>query len=313
MRDGFGREVDYLRVSLTQRCDLNCLYCGAGCPEGEELTPEQIEILVRSFVKTGVAKVRLTGGEPLLRKDLTEIAARIKAIPGVKTLALTTNGVCLAEKAQAPRQAGIDAVNVSLDSLDEEVYRRLTGRNALGSVLRGIQAALDAGFAKVRVNAVLIRGENDTQAEKLIGFARDNPVDVRFIELMPFSEQGKNDALVVKEAELLERFPYLTPLPAKKPGESVARYYTAPGFRGKVGFISPVSEKFCARCSRVRLLSTGEVRPCLAYDTAYDLKPFLNDENRLIEAIEKAILSKPAGHAFGCDYGNIHAMNKIGG
>ena len=160
---------------------------------------------------------------------------------------------------------------------------------------------------------MLIRGENDTQAEKLVDFARDNPVDVRFIELMPFSEQGKNDALVIKAAELLERFPYLTPLPPKKLGESVAKYYTAPGFKGRVGFISPVSEKFCAQCSRVRLLSTGEVRPCLAYDTAYDLKPFLGDEARLVEEIEKAILRKPAGHAFGCDYGNIHAMNKIGG
>ncbi len=312
MLDSFGREVNYLRVSLTQRCDLNCLYCGAACPDTAELTADEIEILVRAFAGVGITKVRLTGGEPLLRRDLPEIAARIRAISEIKTVALTTNGVCLAEKACALRQAGVDAVNVSLDALDPAVYRRLTGRNALSQVLAGIDAAIKAGFRKVRLNAVLIRGENDAEAAALIDFAKNHPVDLRFIELMPFSEQGKNDALVVKAAEVLQRFPFLTPLPSEAT-EGVAKYYAAPGFRGRVGFISPVSEKFCASCSRIRLLSTGEVRPCLAYDTAFDLKPFLRDETRLRQEIEKAILAKPAGHAFGCDYGNIHAMNKIGG
>lgn len=312
MLDALGRDVNYLRISVTQRCNLHCMYCGADCPDTGELTAEEISRITAAFVKEGVTKVRLTGGEPLLRRDIAEIAAGIRAVPGVKKLVLTTNGVLLAEQATALRNAGVDAVNVSLDALEEDAYEKLTGANALQKVLSGIDAALHAGL-RLRVNSVLLRGQNEAQAEKLIALARDIPVDVRFIELMPFSEAGRNSAAVIRAEELLERFSFLTPVPAKSDDPSVAKYYTAPGFCGQIGFITPVSDKFCDQCNRIRLLSDGTVRPCLGHERTYDLKPVLHDDKKLREVIRRAIYEKPAGHNFECAYGNLHAMNKIGG
>ncbi len=311
MLDSFGRDVNYLRVSVTQRCNLNCLYCGAAAPEGRELTEDEIVTIVAACAGVGVTKVRLTGGEPLLRRDIAEIAARLRALPGIQKLGITTNGVLLSEQAAALREAGIDAVNVSLDTLDAAEYRRLTGADVLGSVLDGIDAALAAGFRRVRVNSVLIRGENEDAAERLIALAKDRPVDVRFIELMPFSESGKNEALVIPAAELLARFPFLVSATEREVG--VAKYYTAAGYAGRIGFIAPVSDKFCAACNRLRLLSTGELRPCLGYEKTFDLNPVLHDPAKLEATIRAAILSKPIGHNFACAYGSMHAMNKIGG
>ena len=313
MLDALGREVNYLRVSVTQRCNLNCLYCGTDRPDTDELTANELETIIRAFAKLGFNKVRLTGGEPLLRRNITDIAARIRAVPGIEKLALTTNGVLLADMAASLKNSGVDAVNISLDTTDENNYQRLTGVNALSKVLRGIDAALTVGIGSVRINAVLIRNVNDGDAENLIALARERALDVRFIELMPFSDEGKNEALVVKAEEILQRFPYLTPLEQKDRGGQTAKYYTAPGFQGKIGFISPVSDKFCASCNRVRLLSTGQVRPCLGYERTYDLKPFIDHEDQLIGIIKTAVRSKPAGHNFGCAYGNMHAMNRIGG
>ena len=310
MLDSFRREVNYLRVSVTQRCNLNCLYCGAAAPDRRELTAQEIETVVVACASLGITKVRLTGGEPLLRPDIAEIAARIRAVAGVRQLAVTTNGVCLCEKAAALRQAGVDAVNISLDTLDAAEYKRLTGADVLPAVLSGIDAALAAGFPRVRINSVLIRGENEAAAERLVGLAKDRPLDVRFIELMPFAEREKNLSLMIPAAELLARFPFLTHVNGT---DGVAKYYTAPGFAGRVGFITPVSDKFCETCNRIRLLSTGERRPCLGYEKTFDLKPVLHDSEKLKETVRAAILSKPVGHNFECAYGGVHAMNKIGG
>ncbi len=314
MKDKFLREINYLRLSVTQRCNLNCLYCGAECPDTDEMTADEIRQAVEAFALCGINKVRLTGGEPLVRNDIAGIAAEISRIDGIKKLVLTTNGVALKKYAADLKAAGVSAVNVSIDSLDRENYRRITGRDCLNEVLEGLDEAENAGL-KLRVNAVLIRGENDGEAEKLINLAQDRKIDVRFIELMPFSDTGKNEKLIVRGDEILKQFDFLRPVEMEKKGfeQSVARYYEAEGFKGQIGLITPVSEKFCDECNRIRLLSDGKIKPCLGHEEAYDLKPYFGDSEKMLEIIKTAILSKPKGHEFSCGYGNTHAMNKIGG
>lgn len=314
MKDNLGREINYLRLSVTQRCNLNCIYCGTENPDLNEMSTEEIRQAVEVFVLCGINKVRLTGGEPLVRADIAEIASQISEIDGIEKLVLTTNGVNLRKYAASLKKAGVSAVNVSIDSLDRENYRRITGADCLPQVLEGICEAERVGL-KLRVNAVLIRGENDHEAENLIGIARDRKIDVRFIELMPFSDKGKNEKLIIRADEILRRFDYLKPVEKKTNSfeQSVARYYKADGFKGQIGFITPVSEKFCDECNRIRLLSDGKIKPCLGHDETYDLRPHFGDREKMLETVREAIASKPRGHEFGCGYGNTRAMNKIGG
>ena len=314
MIDNFGRNINYLRLSVTQRCNLNCLYCGSGCPDLNEMTADEIRQVVEVFALCGIDKVRLTGGEPLVRTDIVEIAEKTVNIDGIKKLVLTTNGVNLKKYASDLKSAGVTAVNVSIDSLDRENYKRITGADCLPSVLDGLDEAEKAGL-KLRVNAVLIRGENDGEAEKLIELAHNRKIDVRFIELMPFSDTGKNEKLIIKGDEILGKFDFLKPAEIKKQGfeQSVARYYTADGFKGQIGFITPVSNKFCDECNRIRLLSDGKIKPCLGHEETYDLRPYFGNREKMLEIIKSAVLSKPKGHEFNCGYGNTHAMNKIGG
>lgn len=316
MIDRYNRKINYLRVSVTQRCNLNCRYCGA-VPEGknQELTPAEIEKIVSAFVYHGIDKVRLTGGEPLVRDDICEIAERIGRLQGVKKLALTTNGIRLSETAQKLKNAGVTAVNISLDTTDKEQFRNITGHDSLHKVFEGIDACERVGISALRLNAVLIRGENDSSAKSLIEIARDRKIDVRFIELMPFSDEGENDKLVIKGEEILQKFPFLKPVDMNKSGfeSSVARYYEAEGFKGRIGLITPVSKKFCRDCNRIRLLSDGRVKPCLGNNETYDLKQYIDDEEKLRHAVADAILSKPMEHSFLCGYGNSHGMNRIGG
>ncbi|MBQ7595984.1 MAG: GTP 3',8-cyclase MoaA [Clostridia bacterium] len=311
MKDNYGREIYYLRVSVTQRCNLNCVYCGKdSCAKKEsELSAEQIYKIVKAFAACGIKKVRITGGEPLLRKDICEIAAAVRKVPEISSLSLTTNGVLLSKYAQSLKDSGLDSINISLDTLNRETYKNMTGADALSSVTEGIQAAQDAGLSPVKINAVLINDINADEAEKLINVAKDNNIDVRFIELMPFSDSGAQKNKIVTGKSLLQAFPFLTPLPENS---GTARYYSADGFKGKIGFIDPISHKFCHECSRIRLLCDGKVKPCLGYDTSYDVMPFINDENLLIENIKTIIKSKPAGHSFENDSPS-HGLNKTGG
>lgn len=310
MTDKFGREIDYLRISVTERCDLHCVYCGSEAPASDRLTADEIIKLAAAFAECGFTKARLTGGEPLMREDIADIAAGIAKIKGFQKVTLTTNGVKLAKYASALKKAGINAVNVSLDSLDRATYRRLTGRDCLSDVLEGIRTAQAEGL-KVRTNSVLIRGENDSEAEALASLAKDSPIDVRFIELMPFSDEGRNKRLMVSGDELIKRLGLTQRVTGTE--KSVARYFAADGYEGNVGFITPVSENFCGECNRIRLLSDGRVRPCLGHEETVDLMPYINDEKKLLEAIKQAVYNKPKGHGFSCGYGNPHAMNKIGG
>lgn len=316
MIDSYGREINYLRVSLTKRCNLRCSYCGAqNEKENNELTADEIEKIVRAFVGCGINKVRLTGGEPLVRKDICDIAGRLGRIEGIKKLALTTNGIRLKEFAAELKKAGVSAVNISLDTTDKERFEAITGYDGLHRVYEGIEECERVGLSPLRINAVLIRGQNDIDAQSLINIARDRKIDVRFIELMPFSDEGDNEKLVVKSDEILKSFPFLKPAPQKgTPFEkSVARYYECEGFKGRVGFITPISDKFCSECNRIRLLSDGKVKVCLGSDETHDLRAYLDDEKELGKAVRAAILSKPMEHNFSCGYGASHGLNKIGG
>ena len=316
MLDSYGRNIEYLRLSVTKRCPLHCVYCkGEEEKRENELSASQIEKIVRAFALCGIKKVRLTGGEPLMRSDILDISRRIAKTDGIEKLAITTNGVRLKEYAKGLKKSGVVAVNISLDTLDREKYKKLTGCDCLDSVLEGIEEAQKCGFSQIRINSVLIRGENDGDAESLILLAKERKIDVRFIELMPFSNAGENERLIVKGEEILSRFPYLKPAENCIPysGKSVARYYTADGFMGKIGFINPISEQFCSDCNRIRVLSDGKIRPCLGSDTEFDIRDIIDDEERLVEAVEKAIKAKPKGHSFSCGYAGFHGLDKIGG
>ena len=316
MIDSYGRKINYLRVSVTKRCNLNCSYCGAGKEKEEgELSAEQIEKIVKAFVDCGITKVRLTGGEPLVRKDICDIAQRISRIDGIKKLALTTNGIRLKELAKPLKDAGVTAINISLDTTDEKQYKMLTGYDGLKKVFEGIDECERTGLSPIRLNAVLIRGQNDSSAESLIDIAKERKIDVRFIELMPFSDDGENERLVIKGEEILRQFPFLKPVSSDGTDfeKSVARYYEAENFKGRIGFITPISDKFCSECNRIRLLSDGKVKVCLGNNEVIDLMDVINDEELLKERVREAILSKPMEHKFSCGYGASHGLNKIGG
>ena len=316
MIDNYGRDINYLRVSVTKRCNLNCSYCGTKNESGEELTPFQIEKIVKAFASCGITKVRLTGGEPLVRQDIVEIAERISRIDGIKKIALTTNGIFLKKYAEQLKKAGVTAVNISLDTTDKEQFRKITGYDGLHKVFEGIDECEKVGLSTIRLNAVLTRGKYENEAENLINIARDRKIDVRFIELMPFSDDGENQKLVIKGEEILKNFPQLKPF--EKEGatdfeKSVAKYYTAESFKGRIGFITPVSNRFCSECNRIRILSDGKIKPCLGNSDVYDIMNLIDDEEELKKEIEKIIMTKPREHSFNCGYGNRHGLNLIGG
>ncbi len=316
MIDNYGRDISYLRVSVTKRCNLNCSYCGAKKENDRELTPEEIEKIVRAFAFHGITKVRLTGGEPLVRRDITVIAERISKIEGIKKIAVTTNGILLSSYAEKLKNAGVTAVNISLDTTDRKQYKEITGFDGLSQVYEGINECEKVGLSPIRLNAVLTKGKNDKEAGNLIDIARTRKIDVRFIELMPFSSDGEDSNLIIKGEDILAEFPFLKPF--VKEGTSdfekgVARYYTAEGFKGRIGFITPVSQKFCSECNRIRLLSDGKIKPCLGNPEEYDIVPYINEEEKLRDEVGRIILAKPSSHSFGCGYGNHHGLNLIGG
>lgn len=311
MKDKYSREINYLRISVTKRCNLNCSYCGSKKAQGEnELSLKEIVTLTRVFAGLGINKVRLTGGEPLIREDICEIAEEIKKIKGIDSLYITTNGILLEEKADALKRAGVDGVNISLDALDRELYRSITGVDALERVLEGFEKSLAVGFSRVRINSVLVRGKNDTQAKELISLAKENKTDVRFIELMPFSKQGERENLIITTARLLESFPFLKLCEKQETGAAV--YYEADGFSGRIGFISPRSRKFCSQCNRIRVLADGRIKPCLGNELTVDVREYIKDEASLEERLREIIFNKPLSHHFE-EETNFRGLNLIGG
>ncbi|HEV3077059.1 MAG TPA: GTP 3',8-cyclase MoaA [Thermoanaerobaculia bacterium] len=330
LTDAFGRRLTYLRVSVTDRCNLRCTYClpeDAEFPFGDRdfLRPEEIEAMVGALVRLGIRRVRLTGGEPLVRKDIVEIARRVKALPGVENLALSTNGTELARLAEPLREAGVDRVNISLDSLDAERFRAITRRGSLEAVWSGVEAALAAGFSPVKLNAVLLSRQNLDDVDRLVELTLDRPLSVRFIEMMPTAsnrhlqpdEYVSSD--VVKE-RIEARFGKLLPLDPEHTGPRTgpATAYQLAGAKGAVGFITPLSHTFCADCNRLRLTSRGELRLCLFADRVYPLRHLLALGVDSAEALETEILrvlqEKPAEHMLARgDYGNLVSFMEIGG
>ena len=323
MVDGQGRAIRYLRVSVTDRCNLRCRYCmpESGVdwvPHGQVLTYEQMARLVGLCAGLGVEKVRLTGGEPLVRRGLSALVRMVKETPGIRQVCLTTNGVLLPEQLPALLEAGLDGVNLSLDTLDRGQYAALTRRDELPRALAGLEAALAAPGLTVKLNCVPL-ADNDDQWVLLAALARDRDLAVRFIELMPIGLgrglPGRSEAQVL--AKLEAAFGPLRPLEAPPGGP--ARYGTFPGFQGRVGFISAMTHPFCAACDRVRLTASGFLKTCLHYQTGVDLRALLEagaGDSALRAAILEAVRQKPACHHFGGapapgDEG--HTLNQIGG
>lgn len=320
MHDACGRKIDYLRISVTDLCNLRCKYCipekGVPLKQHEDiLSFEEIERVVREAAALGVTKVRITGGEPLVRRGIAELVRMVAAVPGIRDIALTTNGVLLAEQAPVLKAAGLQRVNISLDTLDAEKYREITRGGDLEQVLSGIRAAREAGLTPIKINAVLIGGFNEMEIEKFVDLTRLEAMDVRFIELMPIGEaSGWSSEHFISNDTVLQRIPDLAPL-AVQDHQSPARYYQLPGALGKVGLINPISSHFCAACNRLRLTADGKLKPCLNADTEISLKESLRGSGSLSELILEAARMKPESHdILGADFTPVSRnMHQIGG
>ena len=325
MFDRYQREIHYLRLSVTDLCNLRCRYC---MPDGVEklereavLTYEEFLRLAALFARCGIDTVRVTGGEPLVRKNVAQLVAGLKETPGICRVTLTTNAVLLAEQLPALLDAGLDSVNISLDTLRPEVFRQITARDDFAAVQAGLQAALESGLP-VKLNCVPQAGVNEGELETLAALAKDNAVQVRFIEMMPIGYGAAMPCISGPElrARFARRWPELAPLSAAQEhalGDGPAVYYTVPGWQGSIGFIAAVHGKFCASCNRVRLTSQGFLRPCLASETGCNLRALLRsgaDDAQLLTAIRETIWAKPREHHFNdSSMPATRGMYRIGG
>jgi cyclic pyranopterin phosphate synthase len=313
--DSFGRSINYLRISVTDRCNLRCIYCmpPEGVPQmshSEILSYEEIRTIVQAAAELGINKIRLTGGEPLVRAELPKLVHMLSQVEGIEELSLTTNGTLLKKYALELKQAGLYRVNVSLDTLKADKFRYITRLGRLKDVLEGIEAAKKAGFDPVKINTVVMRGVND---DEILDFARmtcEEGWHVRFIELMPF----KGVAAFVPCTELQQHISLLGKLEPSVPitGNGPAIYYRLAGAKGTIGFISPLTEpSFCSRCNRMRLTPDGRLRPCLLGEDEIDLKmPLRNNASmeELKSLILKAVASKPEHHSL--EGGNVRLVNR---
>ncbi len=326
--DAQGREIAYLRVSVTDRCNLRCVYCAPAAgfrpkDHSEILTFEEILAVVRAAVGLGVKKVRITGGEPLARRDVEGLVAAIAAVPGLADLAMTTNGVLLAEKARALRDAGLMRVNVSLDSLAEETFFRITGRRELSRVLAGLEEARRVGFSPVKINVVPVAGMNDREVVDFARLTLHRPVSVRFIELMPVGRPGGIGCLSGVDTEhvkarIEQALGPLTPLPRENGLDGPAERFVLPGALGEIGFITPVTGHPCPECNRMRLTADGKLRPCLLSDRELDVKAVLRrggNDSGVRDLVAAAIAAKPASgpREKGVLSGCARVMHTIGG
>ena len=333
MKDAHGRVIDYLRISLTDRCNFRCIYCmpeDGVCQLAHDdiLRIEDIERLVRVAASIGIKSIRLTGGEPLVRKGVVDLVSAITATPGIENVSMTTNGVLLPAMADDLKRAGLSRVNVSLDTLDEAQFREITRVGKLEDTLAGIEAALAAGFDPVKVNAVTVR----SLGQDFLAFAKlsiDRPLHVRFIEYMPVGNAsgvdgcgwGKADVIpseelfeLINEQAQAEGLEPLRPAGGSRPiGWGPARYFEFPGAQGTVGFISPLSRHFCSECNRLRVTAEGRIRPCLFSDTEYDVRAALRagDDEGARAVLYEALGAKPDEHHD--KVGTERNMSQIGG
>lgn len=306
--DQFGRKVDYIRLSITDRCDFRCQYCMAEdmtfLPRDEVLSLEECARLVRIFVDLGVSKVRITGGEPLVRKNALWLFNEIGRLEKLEELVLTTNGSQLAKQSKALKSAGVKRINISLDSLNNERFKAITRTGELQKVLDGIQAAKQAGFENIKLNTVLMRGINDDEALPLVDFAIQHSLDISFIEEMPLGEVNHaRDSTFISNADTLKLLQnkYVLTASTHQTG-GPARYWQVAGTQTRIGFISPHSHNFCESCNRVRITCKGELFLCLGQEDKIDLMPLLrqypSDDRPVIDAILQSMTIKPKGHDF---------------
>lgn len=294
MVDSYARAITYLRISITDRCNYRCRYCmpDAGiekCAHGDICSLEELRDMAAAAVSCGVRKIRVTGGEPLVRRDAVDFCRMLSEIPGVEELCLTTNGSLLAEQAAALREAGVTHLNISLDTLKEERFRAITRLGTLSDVLRGIEAAERAGFEKIKLNCVLLGGVNDDEIADFAALTRAHDWQVRFIERMPMG-CGRDFGAYLPAQAVLERCPELEAISH----DGVAACYRFPGAKGTVGLIAPMSRAFCSECSRVRITADGKLKPCLHSAAELSLRGLSGDE--LEAAIRRGILMKPERH-----------------
>ena len=307
LQDTFGRTHNYLRISLTERCNLRCRYCMP--PEGVDLNPreklltfEEIDRLARLFVGLGVDKIRLTGGEPLVRKEVDKVIRWVGAIEGLNHYAITTNGLLLPKKLPMLVESGISQINLSLDTLKPERFEEITLRKGFDLVMKSIPMSLEAGIKSLKINCVLMRGVNDDELVDFVKLTKDLPIEVRFIEYMPFSGNDWKTDLFMSYKEMIEIIEKELPTLTRNddgPNET-SKTYSMPGYAGRVGFITSMSEDFCSGCNRIRLLADGALKVCLFGNAEVSLRDLMRDgasDEDVIEAIDAAINRKAAKHA----------------
>ena len=317
MIDKFGREITYMRLSVTDKCNLRCRYCmpaeGICLKEHRDmLTEDEMITAVEAAASLGIRKLRITGGEPLVKRNIVSICRRAAQVEGIEEVCLTTNGIFLPKLAEPLKEAGVKRLNLSLDTLDPEKYAYITRIGTLDGFMEGLHAALDAGFKKVKINAVLIGGFNDDEIVPLAELTKQYPVDMRFIEMMPMYDSGDfKEASFVPYTRVLEALPDAVPVEADG---GVAKLYRLPGAQGNIGLISPLNAHFCGTCNRIRLTADGKIKPCLHSNVEYSLKGM--DFEGMKAELQKAIWDKPQWHG---DLDAAHRsqagrnMNQIGG
>ncbi len=307
--DPLGRTIDYVRLSVTDKCNLRCTYC---MPDGnhdferreEYLTFDEIERVIRVFAELGVRRVRITGGEPLVRKHISDLAARLSVLPGLEDLSLSTNAVLLANQAEALRSAGIERLNVSLDTLQRDRFLEITGNDDFDRVLDGLMAARQTGFAPIKINMLALKGRNDDEFVNMAGFCIEHGFSLRFIETMPMGSSGRAAThhympLSDVREQLEEKFDLV---PSVMPGGGPAHYFRIDGSDSNIGFITPISRHFCESCNRVRLSVDGTLHLCLGQTHSVPLRPLLRagiDDADLRSTLIEALKLKPARHEFG--------------
>ncbi|KAM9739676.1 molybdenum cofactor biosynthesis protein 1 isoform 3-T3 [Dama dama] len=307
LTDSFGRRHSYLRISLTERCNLRCQYCMPEegvplTPKADLLTTEEILTLARLFVKEGVDKIRLTGGEPLIRPDVVDIVAQLRRLEGLRTIGITTNGINLARLLPQLQKAGLSAINISLDTLVPAKFEFIVRRKGFHKVMEGIHKAIELGYSPVKVNCVVMRGLNEDELLDFVALTEGLPLDVRFIEYMPFDGNKWNFKKMVSYKEMLDtlrqQWPELEKLPEEE--SSTAKAFKIPGFRGQVSFITSMSEHFCGTCNRLRITADGNLKVCLFGSSEVSLRDHLRagaSEEELLRVIGAAVGRKKRQHA----------------
>lgn len=320
MNDNFDRTINYLRLSVTDRCNLRCRYC---MPEEgiqkkahfQIFRNEEMLELVRAAADLGIDKVRLTGGEPLVRKGILSLVEQIKNVPGISTVVMTTNGILLEEKARLLREAGLDRINLSLDTLRADRFREITRKDLFPQVMAGLEAALSCGLSPVKINTVLMKDFNDDEIAAFGALAKEKDLEIRFIELMPVGDASPwVSRRFLSNRAVLDALPELIPSGKQHPG-TPAEVYDFPGGRGRIGLINPISHKFCHQCNRIRISSEGYLLPCLHSDRKIDIRQRWGEGVSTEDILREAIMYKPKEHRL--DLGEtreaVKAMHRVGG